>query len=224
MLQIESRLDSSSSPARWFAASSVPGSGGDLERSIGAFSVVCTTRPRLMTCLITGPPTRMRSVSMPETITASICLPASRLPIVSCAIDRRRGVERGADQRLFERHVHAEAGQRHHERHRGREAAAGIEIGRERHRDALLDQHPRRRVASQLQEERRRRQQRRDDVLLREHAARAVRRRRSGDPPSARRLRRRRASRRSARARRRGCAASGRGACRPRGCRAIRRA
>jgi hypothetical protein len=36
-----------------------------------------------MTFLMTGPPTRMRSVSIPFTTTASNCLPASRLPIVS---------------------------------------------------------------------------------------------------------------------------------------------
>ena len=144
-----------------------------------------------MTCLTTGPPTRIRSVSMPSTITASSCLPASRLPIVSCAIERRRGVDRGADQRLFERHVHAEAGERHHERHRRREAAAGLRSVASATATPLLDQHPRRREAAELQEERRRRQQRGDDARLAPAAGRAVRRRRSGDRPSARRPRRR---------------------------------
>ena len=54
-----------------------------------------------------------------------------------------------------------------------REAAAGIEIGGEGDGDAVFDQHPRRRKASELQEERRRRQQRRHDVAIREQSARA---------------------------------------------------
>ena len=58
----------------------------------------------------------------------------------------------------------------------------------------LLDQHPRRREAPELQEERRRRQQRRDHAAAPRASARATRRRRSGDPPIARRLRRRRAT------------------------------
>ena len=86
------------------------------------------------------------------------------------AVDRRRGVDGGADQRFFEREVHAEAGERHHERHRGRKPAAGIDIGRERDRDALLDQHSGGRKAPELEEERRRRQQRRHHVAIGQHA------------------------------------------------------
>ena len=71
---------------------------------------------------------------------------------------------RRGDQRLLEREVHAETGQRHRKRHRRRVAGARVDVGGEGHSDAARDQHARRREASELQIERRDRQQRRDDA------------------------------------------------------------
>ena len=75
-----------------------------------------------------------------------------------------------------------------------------------------VDQHARRREASELQIERRRRQQRRDHAACRHRSRARPRRRRSDDRPIARRPRRRPPSRRSTRARRRGCATPARAA------------
>ena len=79
-------------------------------------------------------------------------------------IERVRRVDRRGDQRLLEREPHAEAGERQRERHRRREAAAGVHVGGERDGDAVLDQHARRREAAQLQIERGNREQRGDDA------------------------------------------------------------
>ena len=72
--------------------------------------------------------------------TASICLPGSRLPTWSRTIERPCAVDRRGDQRFLEGHLHREAGERHGERHRRREAAAGVDVGRERDRHARRDQ------------------------------------------------------------------------------------
>src|SRR5207247_2343015 len=56
---------------------------------------------------------------------------------VSVPVQRIRGVDRGADQRLLEGQPHGEARERHRERHRRRETAAGIHVGRNRHGHAV---------------------------------------------------------------------------------------
>ena len=98
--------------------------------------------------------------------------------------------------------------ERHRKRHRRREAGARVDVGRERDGDAAVDQHARRREASELQVERRDRQQRRDDAGCRQAGGaglvdedQMIRRSRAdlgGDGGSAARRR----------ARRRGCAAA----------------
>ncbi len=88
---------------------------------------------------------------------------------VGGAVERRGAVERGRDQGLFQRQTHAECRQRDHERHRRREAAAGVHVGGQRHRDAARDKQAGRREPAEFQEERRRRQQ------CRHHAGRGHR-------------------------------------------------
>jgi hypothetical protein len=78
------------------------------------------------------------------------------------AIERIGRVDCRADERFLECQIHAEAGERHRKRDRGRKTAAGIDVGGERHGDAVVDQHAARRETADLQIERRDRQQRRN--------------------------------------------------------------
>ena len=197
------------------------GRPADREADVSA-SNRATDLPFLITARIVAAPARTRSIAGPSTITASICLPGSRLPTRAWRSSEYAALMVARDQRLLEGQVHAEAAERHRERHRRREAGAGVDVGGERDGDAAVDQHAARREAPELQVERRDRQQRRDDPGRRQPARRRPRRRRSDDPPTARRDRRRPSIRRSARTRRRGSAASSRRRARPAGSRATR--